>query len=85
MTGEPRSATVLAREHCGVLMLGKEALASTLEADPRIAEELSRALAARREDTHETLEERRDKAASDARARDEQTFLRRIRTFFSLS
>ena len=85
LTGEPRSATVLAGEHCGVLMLGKKALASTLEADPHIAEELSRALAFRRQDTSETLEDRRGRAAAEARIEDEQTFLRRIRTFFSLS
>jgi CRP-like cAMP-binding protein len=85
LTGEPRSATVLAREHCGVLRLGKKALASTLEADPRIAEELSRALASRRLDTSETLEDRRGRAAAEAGLDDEQTFLRRIRTFFSLT
>jgi len=85
LTGEPRSATVLAREHCGVLMLGKAALASTLEADPRIAEELSRALAFRLQDTSDTLEDRRGKAAAEAGLDDEQTFLRRIRTFFSLT
>ena len=75
LTGEPRSATVLAREHCGVLMLGKAALASTLEADPRIAEELSRALAFRLQDTSDTLEDRRGKAAAEAGLDDEQTFL----------
>ena len=85
LTGEPRSATILAREHCGVLMLGKQALASTLEADPRIAEELSRALAARLLDTSETLEDRRGEAAAATAQDDEQTFLRKIQAFFSLS
>lgn len=84
LTGEPRSATVLAREHCGVLMLGKEALASTLEADPRIAEVLSHALAARRQDTSVTLEDRRGEAAAETLKRDEHTFLKRIQSFFSL-
>jgi CRP-like cAMP-binding protein len=84
LTGEPRSATVLAREHCGVLTLGKEALASALEADPRIAKVLSRALAARRQDTSETLEDRRGEAAAETLQRDEHTFLRRIQIFFSL-
>jgi small-conductance mechanosensitive channel/CRP-like cAMP-binding protein len=85
LTGEPRSATILAREHCGVLQLGKEALASTLEADPRIAEVLSRVLAARRQDTTETLEDRRDRAAAEIIERDEHTFLKKIQAFFSLS
>ena len=85
LTGEPRSATIQAREHCGVLLLGKRALASTLEADPRIAEKLSRALAARRQDTTETLEDRRGKAAAELVQEDEQTFLRKIQAFFSLT
>jgi len=84
LTGEPRSATILAREHCGVLLLGKVALAATLEADPRIAEELSRALAARRQDTSETLEDQRGQAAAPGAAEAEQSFLARIRTFFAL-
>jgi hypothetical protein len=65
-------------------MLGKEALASTLEADPRIAEVLSRVLAARRLDTTETLEDRRGRAAAGMVQEDEQTFLRKIQAFFSL-
>ena len=84
LTGEPRSATVIARDPCGVLVLTKQALAATLEADPRIAESLSRALAARRLDTLETLEDHRDKSAAAVSIEDEQTFLRRIRSFFSL-
>jgi CRP-like cAMP-binding protein len=85
LTGEPRSATIIARDACGVLVLTKQALALTLEADPRIAELLSRALAARRLDTMETLEDHRGKAASEVALEDEQTFLRKIQSFFSLS
>jgi CRP-like cAMP-binding protein len=85
LTGESRSATVIAREHCGVLLLAKQALAPTLEADPGVAKALSRALAARLLDTSTTLEDRRGRAAAEALAVDEQTFLRRIRTFFSLT
>jgi small-conductance mechanosensitive channel len=85
LTGEPRSATVIARDPCGVLVLTKRALAATLEADPRIAESLSRALAARRLDTMEVLEDHRDRAAAEAVIEDEQNFLRRIQSFFSLS
>jgi len=85
LTGEPRSATVIASDHCGVLVLTKQAVASTLEADPRIAESLSRALAARRQDTLETLEDHRDREGVESSIEDEQTFLRRIRSFFSLA
>ena len=84
LTGEPRSATVIARDACGVLELNKQALAATLETDPRIAESLSRALAARRLDTLETLEDRRSREAAEVSVEDEQTFLRRIQSFFSL-
>jgi small-conductance mechanosensitive channel len=84
LTGEPRSATVSAREHCGVLTLSKEALAPILEEDPRIAESFSRALAARERDTAATLEDYRATAVDPAGAVDEQSILERIRTFFSI-
>ncbi len=84
LTGEPRSATVVAREHCGVLELGKDAMAATLEEDPRIAEFLSQALARRQQETAAALEGERGRAASAAVPADPRTFLRRIRTFFSL-
>ncbi len=85
LTGEPRSATVVAREHCGVLELGKEAMAATLEEDPRIAELLSQALARRQQETAATLEDERGRASSATGPADSRTLLRRIRTFFSLS
>ncbi len=84
LTGEPRSATVVAKEHCGVLTLSKQALAPILEEDPRIAESFSRALAARELDTAATLEDHRATIGDEPRAEDELTILKRIRTFFSL-
>ncbi len=83
LTGEPRSATVVARGHCGALELGKGPMAAALEQNPRIAEFLSRALARRQEETAAALEGERGRAAAAAPA-DSQTLLRRIRTFFSL-
>ncbi len=85
LTGEPRSATIVAREHTGVLELGKEAMAAALEEDPRVAESLSEALARRQRDTAATLEGERGRAAAARAPADSKTLLRRIRTFFSLS
>jgi CRP-like cAMP-binding protein len=85
LTGEPRTATITAREHCGVLILSRDALAPLLAADPRIAESLSRALAARRQDTAATFEDRRAQQLDEAVTDDEKTILRRIRSFFSLA
>jgi len=84
LTGELRSATVVAKEHCGVLTLSKQALAPILEKDPRIAESFSRALAARELDTAATLEDHRATTGDEPRIEDELTILKRIRTFFSL-
>lgn len=84
LTGAPRSATVVAREHCGVLTLAKDALAPILEADPRIAESFSRVLASREQDTAATLEDHRASAVDVVAVADEQSILERIRTFFSL-
>lgn len=86
LTGEPRSATVSADGPCVVLELAKEALATLLEEDPRVAEVVSAAVAARQQRTAATVEERRARkqAPSPEQAQVEASLLDRIRSFFKL-
>lgn len=84
LTGAPRSATVTAQGGVTVLVLSQPALAPLVEADPEIAETLSRAVTDRRADTEATLETRarsRDPRPAEA---DESSILDRIRAFFKL-
>jgi small-conductance mechanosensitive channel/CRP-like cAMP-binding protein len=86
LTGEPRSATVSADGPCEVLELAKEALAPLLQEDPRLAEVMSAAVAARQERTAATVEERRAKKREPTpeQAQVEASLLGRIRSFFKL-
>jgi small-conductance mechanosensitive channel/CRP-like cAMP-binding protein len=84
LTGEPRSATVAANGGCEVLVLSKDDVAPLLEKDPKIAEILSHALAARQAETAATLAERRGRLRSTAPLPDQETFLHKIRSFFKL-
>lgn len=86
LTGEPRSATVTADGPCEVLELSKEALAPILEEDPRLAEVVSAAIAARQASTAATFETRRGRTreAGAGPAEAEASVLDRIRAFFKL-
>lgn len=83
MTGEPRTATVIARTRVKAFRLGKEAFQEILRARPAIAEEVSQILAQRREElavTRETLDaEARRQIASNG-----PLVLQKIRRFFAL-
>lgn len=83
LTGEPRSATVIARSRVHAFRLDKEAFQEVLQARPAIAEEVSNILAQRRGElaaTRENLDaEARKQFLSSGRA-----VLNRIRRFFSL-
>lgn len=82
LTGEPRAATVRAIGGCEVLILDREAMAPVLANDPKLAETLSHALAAREAATLAKLEDRRAGAHTFDASRG--SFLRKIRSFFSL-
>jgi small-conductance mechanosensitive channel/CRP-like cAMP-binding protein len=84
MTGEPRSATVIARGDVTCYRLDKEGFAEALRLRPGIAEHLSDVLAARQV---ELLAARRAWEASEreARLRDQSSaILEKIRRFFGL-
>lgn len=83
LTGEPRSATVAARGVCRVLKLTKSAIAPLVQDDPKVAEALSRALAARRAEAEATLERERGRVQPKPQA-DQISLLHRIRSFFTI-
>lgn len=84
LTGEPRSATVTAEGGCEVLVLAREALKPILEADPALAQTLSRSIAERSAETEAKLENRREQARSSGANAHEESILARIRSFFKL-
>ena len=47
MTGEPRNASVLAAEECELIAIDRDAIKATLDANPKLAETISRVLAER--------------------------------------
>jgi len=81
MTGELRSADVIASEETTVLMLDREALVPLMEKYPELAEHMSQALVERQmrldELRHVDVEVRRDSR------HDELEILKRIRRFFA--
>ncbi|MDX1502545.1 MAG: mechanosensitive ion channel family protein [Thermoanaerobaculia bacterium] len=84
LTGEKRSATVTVAGGTEVIEVTKEAVAPLLEHDPKIAEALSRALAARQAETAATLEDHDERRRQRGAVQDERSLLSRIRSFFKL-
>lgn len=84
LTGEPRSATVRARQDCEVVEIPKHAMSLLLRQQPSLAERLSDTLAARRSATQQRLAQaaRHDHAATEAA--EKEGLLRRLRAFFEL-
>lgn len=83
MTGEPRSATVIARSDTECYRLDKQAFQGILEARPEIADEISHRMAARRTE----LTEVHTQAVANAQANQptHQQILDRMRRFFGLA
>ena len=84
LTGEPRSATILATRDCEVLEIEQETIGILLREHPELAESLSETVVARRSATETQL------ASAPANGDDLETdatkegFLRRLRKFFQL-
>lgn len=84
MTGEPRSATVIARSRVNACRLDKAAFQEVLQARPEIAEEISAVLAQRQAEL-QTLRESNDGGGDSPRRRAAiGALLNRIQTFFGL-
>jgi len=82
LTGEPRSASVVAEGPCETYVLERKDLAPILESDPAVAESLSRVLAERTAATAARFEDRRSRA-EPVRA-EQESLLGRIRQLFKL-
>ena len=84
MTGEPRSADVIALTDVECYRLDKEAFHDVLRSRPQIAEDISEVLARRRAELDAAREDLSEEAKR-ARMRDHQgDLLQRIRNFFAL-
>jgi CRP-like cAMP-binding protein len=81
LTGEPRSATVIAATDCELLEIGGDAFRRIVLPDPELVERITSAVAARRADleVHRTT-----KAVRPAAVEPPHTFLARVRKFLKL-
>jgi small-conductance mechanosensitive channel/CRP-like cAMP-binding protein len=84
LTGEPRSATVVARVDCEVVEIEKESLGILLRQDPKLAESLSESAMIRRSATEAELSRLAALNESQPVTTTKEGFLRRIRYFFKL-
>ena len=79
LTGEPRTANVIALEESEVLEIGHEALKQLFETNPGLCESISSTVAERRAALSASQEE------TEVRAKESAGLLARIRRFFSLN
>ncbi len=79
LTGEPRTATVRAKEDSRLFAIRKDLFAEILQKDPRISEQLAKALAHRQAETAAKLGRQREDEAAEA-----SKLLNRIKSFFAL-
>ena len=84
MTGEPRTATVIATTDVQCLRLDKEAFHAILHQRPEIAEDISHILARRRIELDSVREGLNEEAARQRMLHAQHDFLNRIRSFFKL-
>ena len=84
LTGEPRSATVLATFDCEVLEIEKETMGTLLREHPELAESLSETVVARRSATETQLASAPANGDDPEQVATKEGFLRRLRKFFQL-
>ena len=84
LTGEPRTATVIAESDCGVVKIEKSAMRALLLKQPRLAETLSETLAARRSILEAEINAFRTNRRIVSTGGTKETFLVRLRQFFEL-
>ena len=85
LTGEPRSATVIADSEVECFRLDKAAVQQIIDARPQLAEQLARLLADRKVALQSAKEGLSADAARERSAREANALLTRIRSFFALS
>ena len=84
MTGDRRSATIIAQSHVHCYRLSKEAFEAILRRRPEMAEEISATLAARRVGLDSAREEASEEALREKMKSTQRAFLLRMRDFFAL-
>ena len=84
LTGEPRSATVLATLDCEVLEIEQETIGILLREHPELADSLSETVVARRSATETQLASAPVNGDGPAMDAEKESFLRRLRKFFQL-
>jgi CRP-like cAMP-binding protein len=84
LTGEPRSATVRAKQDCEVVEIPKHAMSVLLHQQPSLAEQLSETLSARRSATQQRLAQAARNGRTGTEGTEREGLLRRLRTFFEL-
>jgi small-conductance mechanosensitive channel/CRP-like cAMP-binding protein len=84
MTGEPRSATVVALSDVECYRVDKDAFNDILRSRPEIAEDISEVLARRRAELDSAREDLNEEAKRARMRHHQGDFLRRIRDFFAL-
>ncbi|HEY6000215.1 MAG TPA: mechanosensitive ion channel family protein [bacterium] len=82
LTGDPRTATVVVLEGAEVVAVGREDFRHIAAANPRVLEEMTRIVTARRSRLAESIRESEEAAA--ARAREHGDLLERVRAFFGV-
>ena len=86
LTGERRSATIVAKSDCEVVEIGKSVLASSLKENPELLQKLSELLAHRQMETEGLLAaaSTNPRETEDTRTLYTATFMDRLRSFFEL-
>jgi small-conductance mechanosensitive channel/CRP-like cAMP-binding protein len=84
LTGEPRTATVIAKTVVNCYCMGKEAFEEILRHRPEIADQLAHTLARRRGELDLIREQTGEEASRERTQPADSALLRRIRNFFSL-
>jgi CRP-like cAMP-binding protein len=84
MTGDPRSATVIAQSEVLAYRLDKDSFQKILDRRPELAVEISNILVSRRFNI-DTLQQQLDsESLANLMAQQQSTFLEQIRSFFGL-
>jgi len=84
LTGEPRSATIIAETDCEVVEIGKDALVGMLQQSPNLVHDLGELLARRKVQTDDALAHAAHARLSDREREYATTFVQRVKAFFEL-
>jgi len=84
MTGDPRSATVIAQSEVLAYRLDKESFQKVLDKRPELAVEISKILASRRFSIDNLQQQLDSESAAQLMAQQQNSFLEQIRGFFGL-